>query len=97
MPLRERTALGAFVNTGNQLGSIAGNLGSSLIMAHIDWPMVFYFWAILGAVWYIFFMFTCHSEPVKHPFITENEAQMLNEEIGMIKYFFFLLSFSEFV
>ncbi|KAF2896177.1 hypothetical protein ILUMI_10000 [Ignelater luminosus] len=82
VPLRERTALGAFVNTGNQLGSIIGNLGSSQIMAHINWPMVFYFWAILAAIWYIFFMLTCYSEPTTHPFVTEGEAQMLHEAIG---------------
>lgn len=39
-----------------QIGSVAANYISGLILTHYTWPIVFYFWGALSIVWFIVFV-----------------------------------------
>lgn len=86
MSIRERSTLGAFVNAGNLIENIIGYLGTAFIMKNktLGWEWVYYFWGIIAIVWYLLFLLVCYSKPSQHPFISLQEAQMLEKEIGAI-------------
>ncbi|XP_017047798.2 sialin [Drosophila ficusphila] len=81
VPASERGMLGALVLGGGQVGSIAGNLLSGIILDSMDWPYVFYFFGILAIVWFIIFTVLCFSSPYTHPFIKPSEREFLAQEI----------------
>uniref|UniRef100_A0A6P4FJU2 Sialin isoform X2 n=1 Tax=Drosophila rhopaloa TaxID=1041015 RepID=A0A6P4FJU2_DRORH len=81
VPANERGMLGALVLGGGQVGSIAGNLLSGLILDSMDWPWVFYVFAIIAIVWFIIFTLICFSAPYSHPFIKPSEREFLMAEI----------------
>ncbi|KPU74301.1 uncharacterized protein Dana_GF27078 [Drosophila ananassae] len=80
-PASERGKLGALVLGGGQVGSIAGNLLSGLILDKYEWPWVFYFFAGVAIFWFILFVLLCYSYPAKHPFIKPSEREYLMNEI----------------
>lgn len=81
VPVSERGKLGALVLGGGQVGSIAGNLLSGVILHELDWPWVFYIFGLLAVLWFIIFTFLCYSSPATHPFIKPKEREWLLEEI----------------
>ncbi|XP_016944953.2 putative inorganic phosphate cotransporter [Drosophila suzukii] len=81
VPANERGMLGALVLGGGQVGSIAGNMLSGLILDSMDWPWVFYFFAIIAFAWFIIFTLLCFSSPYSHPFIKPKEREYLSTEI----------------
>ncbi|XP_016998312.2 putative inorganic phosphate cotransporter [Drosophila takahashii] len=81
VPANERGMLGALVLGGGQVGSIAGNLLSGLILDSMDWPWVFYVFAIIAIAWFIIFTLLCFSSPYSHPFIKPREREFLAQEI----------------
>ncbi|XP_016961976.1 putative inorganic phosphate cotransporter [Drosophila biarmipes] len=81
VPASERGMLGALVLGGGQVGSIAGNLLSGLILDSMDWPWVFYIFGIIATVWFIVFTLICFSTPYTHPFIKPTEREFLATEI----------------
>ncbi|XP_017132353.1 sialin [Drosophila elegans] len=81
VPATERGMLGALVLGGGQVGSIAGNLLSGLILDSMDWPWVFYIFGIIALVWFTVFSLICYSYPYKHPFIKPSEREFLKQEI----------------
>ncbi|KAK5638453.1 hypothetical protein RI129_012748 [Pyrocoelia pectoralis] len=83
VPKSQRARLGGLVFTAPQIGSIIGNATSGVLIAATEtWKVVFYFWALLAAVWYVFYNIFCYSEPAVHPFITNEEKDMLVAELG---------------
>ncbi|KAF5284285.1 hypothetical protein FQA39_LY04578 [Lamprigera yunnana] len=83
VPKKERSRLGSLVLTGAQIGSILCNtISGFLIFSTGNWKIVFYFWAILAFVWFIFYMVLCYSEPAQHPHITPEEKEELLRELG---------------
>ncbi|KAH8413264.1 hypothetical protein KR009_009278, partial [Drosophila setifemur] len=81
VPASERGKLGALVLGGGQVGSIAGNLLSALIIERFSWPWVFYVFGIISIVWFILFTLMCFSFPFTHPYIKQKELDYLLEQI----------------
>ncbi|KAH8328115.1 hypothetical protein KR067_004136 [Drosophila pandora] len=84
-PATERGKLGALVMGGCQMGSIAGNLFSGLILDRYDWPWVFYIFGAVAVLWFLLFTLLCFSYPHSHPFIKPKEREFLMNEIPQPK------------
>jgi MFS transporter, ACS family, solute carrier family 17 (sodium-dependent inorganic phosphate cotransporter), other len=56
IPMKERSILGAFVFGGGQVGTIIGTMVSGFILDSYQYPVVFYFFGVMGIVWFIFFV-----------------------------------------
>lgn len=85
VPLRERSFLASFSLAANAVGIIFGNfLTGAAIHISAYWPTGFYLWAVLGVIWLGIFMLFAYSQPASHPYITEEELNMLSREIGML-------------
>lgn len=86
IPLKERSKLGSFVFGGGQVGTILGTALSGLLIDYFDsWESVFYFFGILGAVWFLIFVLICYKDPESHPFIKESEKEYLRQEMGSLE------------
>lgn len=86
VPATERSKIGTMVYAGAQMGTIVGNIVSGfLISATEDWASVFYFFGVLGILWFILFSLLCYSTPDTHPFISDSEKKFLSKELGKSK------------
>lgn len=87
VPPFERGKLGSLVFAGNQIGIVASNIVTGLMLKYNEghWSTVFYFFGTLGVVWYLIWCLVCYSDPTVHPFITQEEKEYLAEHIGGIR------------
>lgn len=86
VPLKERSKLGSLVFGGGQIGNILGTAVSGLLIEYFNgWESVFYFFGIMGVVWFIIFQLICYKDPESHPFIKESEKEYLRQEIGSLQ------------
>ncbi|KAL7294275.1 hypothetical protein TKK_0012290 [Trichogramma kaykai] len=81
-PPSERSKTGSFVYVGAPLGAVFATAVSGLILKHMEWPIVFYFFGGIGAVWWVIWCLVCYNTPREHPFITEEEAKYLHQELS---------------
>lgn len=86
VPLSERSKLGSFVFGGGQIGTILGTALSGLLLDYFEgWESVFYFFGILGILWFIAFVLICYKDPESHPFIKDSEKEFLKREMGSLQ------------
>ncbi|XP_031628445.1 putative inorganic phosphate cotransporter [Contarinia nasturtii] len=85
VPEKERSKLGSFVFGGGQIGTVAGNLLSGMILSSYSWPWVFYVFGVISIIWFLIFVCICYSNPDCHPFITKEERDYLESELGQLK------------
>lgn len=86
VPLKERSKLGSFVFGGGQVGTIVGTALSGLLLDYFEgWESVFYFFGILGALWFVIFIMICYKDPESHPFIKDEEKEYLQREMGTLQ------------
>jgi ACS family sodium-dependent inorganic phosphate cotransporter len=86
VPLKERSKLGSFVFGGGQIGTILGTALSGYLISKFDsWESVFYFFGILGVLWFVVFVLICYKDPESHPFIKDSEKEYLQREMGTLK------------
>ncbi|XP_063699068.1 putative inorganic phosphate cotransporter isoform X2 [Culicoides brevitarsis] len=84
IPLNERSKIGSLVFGGGQVGTILGTYLSGVLLHNFDWPWVFYFFGVIGLLWFILFTLLCYSDPGSHPFIKDREKEYLNKELGQL-------------
>uniref|UniRef100_A0A182SIQ7 Putative inorganic phosphate cotransporter n=1 Tax=Anopheles maculatus TaxID=74869 RepID=A0A182SIQ7_9DIPT len=84
IPPNERSRVGSIVYSGAQFGTVISMPLSGLLADHgFDggWPSIFYVFGIIGTVWSIAFLFTCHEDPVSHPRIREDEKKYIQQSL----------------
>lgn len=83
VPINERAKIGTLVYAGGQIGTIIGNsVTGDLIGRTGSWESVFYLFGGLGVLWFITWTLLCYSRPEDHPFISDEEKNYLEKEIG---------------
>lgn len=65
--------------TGAHAGNTLNNLFTGLMLSWFpgNWPVVFYVWASLGALWTIVFSLTTYAFPTDYKDMSEKEAAIL--------------------
>lgn len=88
VPPSQRGFLGGIAYGGSNLGAITGTVFTGLMIKWTEsWETPFYVFALLGMIWYFFYLFMVFSEPKTHPFITQDELDYLDKEIPKRKEF----------
>lgn len=83
-PPNERSTMTGFVQAGVMLGNALAFFVSGLIMDSFPgWAPVFYFVGGIGLVWCIFWYTLCYSSPAEHPFISDQEKEMIQTQIAL--------------
>ena len=81
VPLNERSKFLSLIFSGAQFGTVISLPISGLMADKINWQSVFYFFGVLGCVWFIFWAFLIFSSPQTHPRITSNELHYIETNI----------------
>ncbi|XP_053689625.1 putative inorganic phosphate cotransporter isoform X2 [Sabethes cyaneus] len=84
IPPNERSRVGSIVYSGAQFGTVISMPLSGLLSDHgFDggWPSIFYVFGIIGTVWSVAFLFTCHEDPITHPTIREDERKYIQQSV----------------
>uniref|UniRef100_W8BDX8 Putative inorganic phosphate cotransporter n=1 Tax=Ceratitis capitata TaxID=7213 RepID=W8BDX8_CERCA len=84
VPLHERSLLGAFIMGGGQMGTVLSNSLSGALLRYAKWPWVFYTFGIMAALWILFFILMCFSDPNSHPYISDKEKEYLMKHMGRL-------------
>ncbi|XP_073974944.1 putative inorganic phosphate cotransporter [Rhodnius prolixus] len=79
VPKQERGTWGTVVFSGAHAGNTLNNLFTGLMLSWFpgNWPVVFYVWASLGALWTIVFSLTTYAFPTDYKDMSEKEAAIL--------------------
>lgn len=81
-PPEERSKTGSFVYVGAPLGVVFTTALSGFLLKHYSWPVVFYFFATLGVIWYAVWTVVCYNTPAEHPFISDVESSYLKQALS---------------
>ena len=81
VPLHERSKFVTLIASGAQFGTVVSLPISGLMAANISWQSVFYFFGVLGCVWFIFWAFFVFSTPQAHPRISSDELHYIESNI----------------
>lgn len=84
IPVDERSMAGTVAFSGATLGAIFGFSMSGIILHHsvIGWPMVFYFYGIIGVASFFLNTAFCYNRPSDNPFISSKELTYLEKKLG---------------
>ena len=77
IPPGERTRAIGLNGSGIPLGTVAALLLTPIVVVYWGWPMAFYGFGGLGAVWYAFWHFRVTARPELHPSIREHELRQI--------------------
>lgn len=80
-PLGERSKFVTFIASGAQFGTFVGLSISGVLAAHISWPSLFYFFGVLGCIWFVFWIFLVVNTPQEHPRISLRELDYIENHI----------------
>lgn len=84
IPPNERSRVGSIVYSGAQFGTVISMPLSGLLADHgFDggWPSIFYIFGIIGTVWSVAFLWTCHEDPITDPTIREDERRYIQQSL----------------
>jgi ACS family sodium-dependent inorganic phosphate cotransporter len=74
-PAHERSRFVAFVTSGQHIGKAVALACSPLVALH--WPVIFYLFATMGALWLLVWMRFAASSPAEHPTISDEERMLI--------------------
>ncbi|XP_071497425.1 vesicular glutamate transporter 1-like [Diadema antillarum] len=81
-PPLERSKLATIAFSGSYAGAVIGMPIAGILTDYAGWPSVFYVFGAMGIIWYAFFMWIVHETPAKHPTISKEERNYIEESIG---------------
>ena len=68
--------------TGSYAGAVLGLPLSGIMTENINWESSFYFYGVVGMLWFVFWWFFSYERPATCPSITEKELVYIEESIG---------------
>ncbi|KAG4070847.1 hypothetical protein HA402_011073 [Bradysia odoriphaga] len=80
-PPLERSRLATIAFSGSYAGIVIG-LPVSGYLAHLNWKAPFYFYSIVGMLWYTAFLWLVFEKPRKHPTIDVFELKYIEKSLG---------------
>lgn len=81
IPPAEKGRLGSLVFSGAQVGTVIGTALSGPLIHYWSWPSVFYVFGIFGILWFVLWNLICFSDPMCHPYISDQEKKYLEAEL----------------
>lgn len=103
IPIKEKTAMVSTVTAGIYIGdiigfSVSGVLLDTSISTHDphfsnlgSWPSVFYLFAVIGIVWFPYWIYVAYESPETHPYVSLEELAIIHEGTVISTFFFHIL------
>ncbi|KAG8224866.1 hypothetical protein J437_LFUL006460 [Ladona fulva] len=84
-PPNERTKYAALTFASIHLGTVIGMTLSGALLAWYGWPLVFYFFGVIGILFLIPWWYFVYDRPEVHPRISKSEKAFLQESLSVAK------------
>ncbi|XP_053694884.1 vesicular glutamate transporter 1 [Sabethes cyaneus] len=81
-PPLERSRLATMAFSGSYAGVVIGMPMSGILTGWISWHAPFYFYGLMGLVWYCFWLWLSFEKPRQHPTITLKELKYIEKSLG---------------
>ncbi|ODN04161.1 Vesicular glutamate transporter 2.1 [Orchesella cincta] len=81
-PPLERSRLATMAFCGSYGGAVLGMPLSAYLVDWIGWSAPFYFYGVVGIIWYFFWLWLVFEKPSRHPTITPQELLYIEKSIG---------------
>jgi ACS family sodium-dependent inorganic phosphate cotransporter len=81
LPATERTRLSAFLNSGQDMGTLTAFLLAPVISITLGWQWTFYIFGFFGIIWAIAFALLVTDSPNTHPWIYHEEKLYIEQSI----------------
>lgn len=78
----ERSRLATLAFCGSYAGVVVGMPLSGILAGTISWSASFYFYGVMGLIWYIFWLWLTFEKPAKHPSISARELVYIEQSLG---------------
>ncbi|XP_050295558.1 putative inorganic phosphate cotransporter [Anthonomus grandis grandis] len=84
IPIQARTRWSSVVFSAGKAGAVFSIIATGLFAASWNgWPMAFYFYGLLGAVWCIFMILFGYNAPSNYPKISQAEKNFIEQNTGL--------------
>ncbi|CAH1407572.1 unnamed protein product [Nezara viridula] len=81
-PPLERSRLATLAFSGSYAGVVLGMPLSGMLTAGVGWQAPFYFYGVMGLIWYIAWLWLTFEKPAKHPTISARELFYIEQSLG---------------
>lgn len=81
-PPLERSRLATMAFSGSYAGVVIGMPISGMLTGWISWKAAFYFYGVMGLIWYVFWLWLSYEKPRMHPGITIKELKYIEKSLG---------------
>lgn len=81
-PPLERSRLATMALAGSYAGAVLGMPLSAWLTQGIGWPAPFYFYGVVGLIWFVFWYWLAFEKPATHPTITAREQFYIEQSLG---------------
>ncbi|KAJ8681254.1 hypothetical protein QAD02_017041 [Eretmocerus hayati] len=81
-PPLERSRLATFAFCGSYAAIVIGMPLSGMLSDWFGWYASFYFYGVVGIIWYGFWLWLAFERPSKHPCITAKELRYIEDSLG---------------
>ncbi|XP_058059544.1 vesicular glutamate transporter 1 [Anopheles bellator] len=81
-PPLERSRLATMAFSGSYAGVVIGMPMSGILTGSISWHAPFYFYGVMGLIWYCFWLWLSFEKPRQHPTITVKELKYIEKSLG---------------
>ncbi|XP_067135474.1 vesicular glutamate transporter 2-like [Centruroides vittatus] len=83
-PPLERSRLATIAFCGSYAGAVLGMPLSGMLINNLGWASSFYFYGLLGILWYIVWLAVVFERPSKHPTISAEERIYIEHSLGNV-------------
>lgn len=81
-PPLERSRLATMAFSGSYAGVVLGMPMSGILTGWISWQAPFYFYGVVGVIWYGAWLWLTFEKPRNHPTITPQELKYIEKSLG---------------
>ncbi|XP_050085285.1 vesicular glutamate transporter 1 [Anopheles aquasalis] len=81
-PPLERSRLATMAFSGSYAGVVIGMPMSGILTGSISWHAPFYFYGVMGLIWYCFWLWLSFEKPRQHPTISVKELKYIEKSLG---------------
>ncbi|CAK9296156.1 unnamed protein product [Gordionus sp. m RMFG-2023] len=83
-PTMERSKLATISFSGSYAGAVIGMPLSAFLTDYLGWQACFYFYGVMGVLWFVFWWYNSYEKPADNPYITYEEKIYIESNIEKI-------------
>jgi ACS family sodium-dependent inorganic phosphate cotransporter len=83
-PPFERTKLATLAFSGGYVGTVVSMPASAYLVTTLGWPSIFYFFGVVGLIWFVIWWILVAESPADDPRISKEELEYIQKCLGNV-------------